>query len=80
MSDDLKALRQAVEALGRRKTILSAAGRNRLAVLAGNLKTYEKMREGVLERRDEPVFALVRKLLLQDIAELEDELRNSDTA
>jgi hypothetical protein len=74
MSDDLEALRKAVEAFGRRKNELSPEGKQALNCVTTNLKTYAKAMEGYQETRDERVMKLVRSLILDDIATIERDL------
>lgn len=80
MSDELSSLRAAIQALSRRHGSLGVVGRNKLKLLASNLKTYERINDGVLEERDARVLNLLRELLIADIRDIEAELKNADTA
>lgn len=75
MSDDLEALRKAVEAFGRRKNELSSAGQVALNNVSFNLKRYAEAYEGVLEARDVRFLDVVRKIILEDIGIIEADLK-----
>jgi SHS2 domain-containing protein len=75
MTDDLETLRKAVEAFGRRKNELTEDGKQALYRITFNIKIYAQARENIVETRDERPVELMRKLIVEDIAIIEAELR-----
>lgn len=73
MTDDLEALRKAVEAFGRRKNELTPAGKSALANVTFNLKRYAEARE-LAEPADERGLAVMRNAITHDIEIIERDL------
>jgi SHS2 domain-containing protein len=75
MNDDLETLRKAVEAFGRRKNELTEDGKQALYRITFNIKIYAQARENIVETRDERPVELMRKLIMEDIAIIEADLK-----